>query len=119
MMEELIRFVKTTYATLTHSSPGGKKRCLPIIVPEGEHQANLYGQAVELLMEREGFPSLDLRDGDCHRAMRSFSLGWPKLSGKRPTDEFSKAVLPKEKRLLFCIRPVNPIFGWSSPLAIR
>ena len=89
-------------------------RCIPVFVPEGDHQENLFDTALELLTRCYRFHILDVRQVSFDDAIDSFPLNWPVLVDKWPSEERRVSLPETEKRLLVVCGEVSHDLFWKN-----
>ena len=89
---------------------GRLPRQLPVFVPEGNYQDELYEKSIEYLVELN-FKIMDVQSQTYVDAINKFNLKWSSLIGKWPSEEFDEKVSESENRLLIkCGNKNHPRF---------
>ncbi|MFH0812311.1 MAG: hypothetical protein V2A69_05670 [Pseudomonadota bacterium] len=88
----------------------GTERQIPVFVPEGNYQDELFEKAIDYL-SKGGFILLDVRNISYETAISTLKLDWPTLVDKWPRDKFKANIIESESRLLIvCGKENHPRF---------
>ena len=88
----------------------GTERQIPVFVPEGNYQDELFEKAIDYLVST-GFTLMDVRNKSYETAIGTLNLDWPTLVDKWLSDEFKANIIESESRLLIvCGKENHPRF---------
>lgn len=77
-------------------------RMIPVFLPEGNHQNELYTRSINYLKD-VGFTVMDIRNDGYENSINFFKLKWRELSGKYPSaNDFTSLNEEPHKLLIAC-----------------
>ena len=77
-------------------------RTIPVFLPEGNHQNELYIHSINYL-KGVGFTVMNLRNDGYENSINSFKLKWPELIGKYPSANDFNLLNEESHKLLYCV----------------
>jgi hypothetical protein len=85
-----------------HGRPSRGEVLVPVFIPDGSHQDELYERALRYLKGR-GFNLMDLRNREYGEAVDSFDLDWPSVVEAAPSSARGAEIAASERNLLIAV----------------
>jgi hypothetical protein len=112
-MTDFEEFFEVALEMGTGRNLSGPARQVPVFVPEGNYQVELFEKAIEYLAHK-GFQIMDCRHKSFEQALDSFPLKWPFLLEKWPSDERLISVPETERKLLIACGNQTQRLFWKN-----